>query len=61
MNKKHFTSVDEMVYTKLDSHKPDDFDEFWQKQIESIKDLNPEIRIENAFDTEFERAEYYDL
>lgn len=61
MNKKHFSSVDEMVYTKLDSHKPDDFDKFWQKQIESIKDLNPEIRIKKAFDTDFVRAEYYDL
>ena len=50
-----------MVYTKLDSHKPGDFDEFWQGQIESIKDLNPEIRIEKAFETEFEKADYYDL
>lgn len=37
MNKKHFNSVDEMTYTKLDSHKPSDFDEFWEKQIEEIK------------------------
>lgn len=61
MNKKHFNSVDEMTYTKLDNHKPDDFDEFWEKQIEEIKNLNPKVTIEKTFNTEFARAEYYDL
>lgn len=61
MNKKHFSSVEDMTYSKLKNHRPDDFDEFWKAQIQPIKDLNPEIRIEKAFETEFERADYYDL
>ncbi len=61
MNKKHFSSVEDMTYSKLENHKPDDFEEFWKAQIQPIKDLNPEIRIEKAFEMEFERADYYDL
>lgn len=61
MIKKHFDSVDEMTYTTLSNHKPEDFDIFWKKQIDEIKDINPKIKLEKAFEEEFERATYYHL
>ncbi|MDD7044709.1 MAG: acetylxylan esterase [Peptoniphilaceae bacterium] len=61
MIKKHFNSVDEMSYTKLENHKPADFEDFWAGQIKDLEGLTPSYKIERAFEDDFERGDFYHL
>lgn len=59
--KKTYNSFNEIKDANKSINKPLDFDKFWAKQLEKVKNIDLNIKLEKAIDENFEKVELYYL